>query len=90
MGLNGYKAVEVAETAGEWNPLVSSGEYQRIYVSELEPGMVTVFDKTIAGVDHLPSEKVKVRYTDCTSEWYGNPLSTLLIRSDTIDEYEEG
>lgn len=75
------------KTAEEWNPLVSSGEYQRIYVSELEPGMVTVFDKTIAEVNHLPNEKVRVRYTDGDSEWYGNPLSTLLIRSDTIVDH---
>jgi hypothetical protein len=81
----GYTASK--KTAEEWNPLVSSGEYQRIYVSELEPGMVTAFDKTIAEVDHFPNEKVRVRYTDGDSEWYGNPLSTLLIRSDTIVDH---
>lgn len=80
----GYTA---SKKTAEWNPLVSSGEYQRIYVSELEPGMVTAFDKTIAEVNHLPSEKVRVRYTDGTSERYGNPLTTLLIRSDTIVDH---
>jgi len=65
----------------EKNPLVLSGEYERVFVCELEPGDITVWGKVVNKIERVTDNFTKVFYEDGSVEHYGRALSTTLIKA---------
>jgi len=65
----------------EKNPLVLSGEYERVYVCELEAGDITVFGETVESVHRKDDSITYVYLTNGDMQVYGDGLSTILIKA---------
>lgn len=66
----------------ETNPYVLSGEYERVYVCEVEVGDVLI-DGRVVTAAHPGTNRSTYLYTDGDDYgvYYGNPLSTILVKA---------
>ena len=64
----------------EKNPLVASGEYERVFVCELGPGDVTSFDEVIEKVERVTDTRTIITLVSGSSWAFGHAGSTLLVK----------
>jgi len=67
----------------ERNPLILSGEYERVYVCELEPGNVIATGETVERVERA-GVGTWVDYTDRRQSYYGRSDSTVLVSTRRV------
>ena len=75
------RLLDESEKGNELNKLVASGEYERVYVCELEPGDIIVGYKVVDKIERVTDNFIKVFYEDGSLEHYGRALSTTLIKA---------
>jgi len=63
----------------ERNPLVASGEYERTYVCELEPGDVLATGETVERVRRVGDRSTWVHYANGQHSCHERPYSTVLV-----------
>jgi hypothetical protein len=63
----------------EKNPLVASGEFERVYVTELSPGDELATGETVVGVNRVSDWRVLITLNDGTHAGY-KATSTLLVK----------
>lgn len=68
------------------NPFVASGEFERVYACEVEPGDVLVFGETVTGVERLPFGN-RVRITTDQGETDRNASGTVLVKTGRTLDY---
>lgn len=64
----------------EQNPLVASGEYGRVFVSELEPGDHLATGEVVHHVDRVTDHVTVVRLADGSARPYACAFTTVLVR----------
>ena len=69
----------------ETNPFILSGEFERVYANEVEPGDVLVFGETVTDVVLLPFGRVRI-VTD-QGETERNATGTVLVEVGRTLDY---
>lgn len=66
----------------ETNPYVLSGEWERIYICELEVGDILIDGDVVSNITHGNNRRTTfyVNGDDYPHTW-GNPLSTILVKA---------
>lgn len=60
--------------------------YERVFVSELEPGMVDSFGEAVERVERVTDDRTRVEWADASVQYFGHADTTILIDATTIPE----
>ena len=62
--------------------------YGRVYVCELEPGMVNAFGETVESIQRITDDRTWVMFTNGQINVYARAEATMLIELSTIPNDE--
>lgn len=62
--------------------------HERVFVSELEPGMIDSFGLKVMSVERITDDRTRVEWEDGEIQTFGHADTTILIEAASINEEE--
>jgi hypothetical protein len=72
-------------------PTIDGVEYERVFVSELRPGMVDSFGAYVTKVERITDDRTRIEWDGeyGSTQVFGHADTTILIEASTIEDDDD-